>query len=561
MDHKKEQVVLFDTIRHIFSNWLTEGYVETDEGVHPIALPPAADLQRYDRMEIVVKETCEPGSRFPVHFGVCPAWDVGHKITLCDDAESCVSSEKRQLYRYVTGYHSGVWLTEDVSHGLPFFEQGGQQFLRTDRRDFFGTIEFRFYDDGDVTDEDAIHEAVHLVDMGRAQFDPAHNDSIPSYRFTPPPGTARVVMDARVQGGGNQSGTGCAEFCSHEHRIDVNGTQWDTVFEMESVDACARRSRQGVTAGQFGTWFIDRGSWCPGGPVERWREDITEAVDLDGPNTITWTSLFEGDDWPPSGGLTATVWLAFYGGDGAPLIERLPVETCPNPPTVTVRDFSKDHPDFEPLKTAWAALDDGDAAKEAARGELTGVVAPTLEEVDGHLAPRLVWPENTLPYTTAASFDDWWRDAPSNQVVPLAAETGRRTRQDTWGYFRSNADASVEWPLIAPTAGFGAEGVENGHEGGTPVNTSFTVEVAGPFTHRAGLDLRIGSRADLWVFLDGALVYENAGFLGRGLDKNVLSLDAFDLVDGQTYDLRIFAVVGRGGESNPTLWLEHPACL
>ncbi|MCO4773091.1 MAG: hypothetical protein KDA24_23860 [Deltaproteobacteria bacterium] len=544
--------------------WLTTGYDQTATGVFPIELPSAADMARYDRMEIVVKETCEPGARFPVHYGLCPAWDVGHKVTLCADEASCVSGEKNQLYRFVTGYHSGVWLYEDVTHGLPWFQEGGTRWLRTDRNNFWGTIEFHFFDDGEPTADEHVIDAVHLIDMGRAQFDAAHNDSFPAYSFTPPAGTTRVVMDARVQGGGNQAGNGCAEFCSHHHAIDLNGSTWENTFVMESgVFSCAEKAHEGVTSGQFGTWFIDRGSWCPGGPVERWRQDVTEAVDLQGENTLRWTGSFAGNEWPPGGGTTATVWLIFFGeGDGEAQTTRLPVETCPNPATVTVRDFARADVDFEPIKTAWSALEDGDPDKEGARGVLTGVVAEQLTEVEpGVWKPQMVWPENTLPYTTSASFDDWWRDSARSQVVPPSPESLRRTRMDTLGYFRSNAEYSVEFPLIAADSGFGDEGVVNNYEGGTPVNSTFTVELSGEFTYEAGMRLRLGSRADLWVFVDRELALESAGFLGKGFPKNILSLDTLGLTEGDTYDLHVFAVGGRGAESNPMLWLEHPACL
>jgi len=540
--------------------WITTGWDQTTNGAFPIQLPPAADMARFDRLELVIKETCEPGSRFPVHYGVCPAWDVGHKVTLCADEESCVSSEKNQLYRHVTGYHSGVWLREDVSHGLPFFKQGGELWMRTDRNNFFGTIDLVFHDDG--TPDEPIGDAVHLIDMGRAQFDAAHNDSFPSYTFTPPPGTTKVVMDARVQGGGNQPGNGCAEFCSHHHTIDLNGMTWEHTFVMNSGEySCAERAHEGVTAGQFGTWFIDRGSWCPGGPVERWQQDVTEAVDLEGENSLVWTGSFAGDTWPPGGGTTATVWLIFYGGEGDATISRDPVEDCPNPPQITVRDFERGHPDFEPIKTAWNALEDGYAAKEGARGALTGAVATSLVETDDGWKPQLAWPENTLPFTTADSFDDWWRDSEHSQVVSTAPDSVRRTRQDTLGYFRSNAEYSAEFPLIAPDAGYGTQGVQHGHEGGTPVNSTFTVEVSGPFTYEPGLVLRLGARSDIWVFVDHELALESAGFLGKGFPKHELALDTLGLSAGETYDLHIFAVGGRGAENNPMMWLEHPACL
>lgn len=546
--------------------WVTEGYEQTDEGRLAIELPPAEDMARFDRVEIVVKEVCLPGSRFPVHFGVCPAWDVGHKITLCASEDACTSDEHDQLYRYITGYHSGVWLYEDVSHGLPWFKQGGTRWLRTNRGDFYGSIEFHFFDDGEVEASSHVGDARHMIGLGTAPFDAAHNDSFPNYTFTPPPGTVRVMLDARVQGGGNQDGNGCAEFCSHSHAIDLNGQVFEHTFVMnQSSFDCAERAGEGVTAGQFGTWFFDRGSWCPGGPVERWQVDVTEAVDLDGSNEVVWTGSFNGDPWPPGGGLTATAWLVFYGADGEAIVEAQPSPACPNPPTVTIRDFSREHPDFEPIQQAWEALDDGDAAKENARGELTGVVAQTLVEVDGEWKPQLIWPENTLPYTTAASFDAWWTDSPDSFTTTAPEGAFVRTRQDTAGYLRSNGPTYAASPLLDGEFGHGSEDMTFNVEGvPTPVNTTYTVEVAGAFAYTPGVRLRLGSKADLFVFVDHQLVLESGGYLGKGFPRHILELDEvaaeLGLVEGQSYDLHVFAVASRGSSANPHIWLEHPGC-
>ncbi|MEM1416994.1 MAG: peptide-N-glycosidase F-related protein [Myxococcota bacterium] len=543
--------------------WVTEGWEQTDEGRLPLMLPTAAEMARFDRVEIVLKETCGEGARFPVHFGFCPAWDVGHKITLCEDEATCTSDERRQLFRHVTGYHSGGWWTEDVSHGLPFFREGGQQWMRTNRRDFVGTIELRFYDDGDVAPEAHVAFADHLVGLGTAPWDPTHNDSFGGYSFTPPPGTVRVVLDARVQGGGNNAPSGCAEFCSTTHTAAINGTTFSHTFEMESDrNACARRAGEGVVAGQFGTWQLDRGSWCPGGPVERWQEDITGAVNLEGANTIEWTGSYAGDPWPPGGGLTSTVWLLFYGADGEALITPDALPTCPAPPRVTIRDFSRSDPDFQPVQDAYQALEDGDPVKEMARGNLRGVLAPDLVLRDGEWKPVLAWPEGALPYTTAESFDRWWTDGPGRNTTTPAANTFRRTRQDTFAFFASNGPQYAAKPLVAGDFGYGAEELSFNFEGvPTPMNTALTVEIAGSFVHEAGRRLRYGSTADLWVFVNHRLAWESGGYLNKGFQRSVLELDELGLSVGETYDLHVFAVINRGSRGNPHVWLEHPACL
>lgn len=536
--------------------WVRTGWDETDEGRLPIELPSADEMARFDRMEIVVKETCEPGSRFPVHFGVCPAWDVGHKITYCDDFDTCASDELNQFFRYITGYHSGVWLTQDVSFALPWFRQGGTRWLRTNRRDFFGTIELRFYDDSEVPMTERLGDSVHLIGMGTGNFDQAHNENNTNYEFRPPPGTVRVVMDARVQGGGNRQPSGCAEFCSHSHTASINDQSFEHTFEMQRGFQCAARAGEGVTAGQFGTWYIDRGSWCPGGHVERWTEDITAAVDLEDWNTFTWVDDFEGETWLPGGGLTATVWLQFFGADGTVEVRELPRPQCAHPPQVIVRDFSSSHPDFDPMKAAYDALPDGNADKERARGLLTGVVSQQL--VNGK--PQLVWPANTLPYTSTTSFASWWTDTSTSQTVSIRDGAFHRTAQGTHAFLRSGRPHYTNVPLFEPSQGFGPEGTAPTVEGQErPVNRSFTVEIVGSFEHRANLRLRVGSRSDYFVYIDGNLVYETGGFLNRGFEKAVLELDDLGLTVGQTYDLRVFAA-HRDTGGNPGMWFEHPAC-
>ncbi len=539
--------------------WVKNGYNETNEGKLSIALPSAAEMAKYDRVEIVVKEVCEPGSRFPVHYGVCPAWDVGHKIKLCEDENSCVGDEHNQLYRYITGYHSGGWWFEDVSHGLPWFKKGGNRWLRTNRGDFYGTITFYFFDDGEVAQAQHISDARHLIGMGTAPFDAAHNDSFPRYSFTPPPGTVKVVLDARVQGGGNTSGSGCAEFCSHTHEATINGRSYEHTFVMnQGADDCAERAGDGVTAGQFGTWFFDRGSWCPGGPVERWQVDITEAVKLSASNEVVWTGSYNGDDWPPGGGLTATAWLVFYGADGEAIIEKNPPDQCTDPPVVTLRDFSQAHPDFTPLTEAWQALEDGDAEKEAARGEISGVVAESLVQVDGQWKPVFIWPENTLPYTTAASFDSWWRDSSDSFTTTVDPELFIRTRRSTSGFFRSKGPQYAESPMLDGAFGFGNEGVTSTVEGVVKdINTSYTYEVASSFVHRPEVTLRLGSKGDYFVFVDHKLVIESGSSFDKGFAKRELSLDELGLVVGESYDMHIFGIVRAG---NPHLWLETPSC-
>jgi fibro-slime domain-containing protein len=375
------------------------------------------------------------------------------------------------------------------------------------------------------------------------------------YSFTPPPGTTRVELRSHVSGHGNNSANGCAEFCTHSHEVDVNGQTFSKTFEMKNSHDCAARVDQGVVPNQFGTWFFDRGSWCPGWPVEIWQEDITEAVDLEGPNTIRWTGRFGDEPWPPAGGsIAAQPWLVFYSDqelEPAQLTEQ-PLAACANPPQVTVRDFSMNHPDWNGVATAYDALPDGDPAKEAAQGPLTGVVADTLVDLGGGVwKPQFTWPENTLPYTTAANFDQWWTDVPgvNNELsveLPLF-----RSREGLGMYIIKDQNAYADAPLLEAGFGWGAEDAET-------YNARMSIELNDTFTYERGQQLRLGVKGEMWVFIDHQLVYEGVDPMQNSKTYQLLELDSLGLTPGQQYDIHAFAAFKR--RRNPLLWLEWPRC-
>jgi fibro-slime domain-containing protein len=539
--------------------WIETGWAaDTVDGVKTLSLPSADAMRRYDRVEIVVKEDC--GERFPIHFGECPAWDTGAHVSLCLNGDCAVSERwgRAMIWRYITAYHGGGWWKSDVSHALPHFKAGGALDLHLSRNNFLGQISFHFYDD-EVDDAPIVRSSSYLAYLGKASFTEVHNELFDDFVFTPPPGTTRVVMHAQVSGHGNQSHNGCAEFCTHEHEIDVNGSSYRSPFEMRPDWDCAARVGQGVVAGQFGTWFFDRGAWCPGFPVEVWREDITAAVDLDGVNTLRWTGSFEGD-WPTGGSINSHPWLVFYGtGDADPTVERVPRTPCAAAPLVTVRDFSRTHPDFAPLVAEIAALTEDDPEYDTARASVTGVVAPDLvQDANGAWKPRFVWPENTLPFTTAANFDQWFQDLPGvNQRTDVAIDV-HQSREGTAIY--PYISDMLSHNFIDATFGFGDEGF-TGPVAGTsvrvPANLSYTYELATSFTYTGGERLRVANRDDLWVFIDRRLVHENAGPWSAP-NRRVLELDGLGLVAGQSYDLHVFGAFRR--DRQPQLILELPVC-
>ena len=537
--------------------WLEVGHSETEEGAFDLQLPSAEEMAKYDRVEIVVKESC--GDRFPVHLGVCPEWDVGAQIGLCPSG-SCATDEDRHVFwRYITGYHSGGWWAEEVNHALPYFKVGGAVRMHLNRGDFEGQIELRFFDEL-PDDAEIVRDSIRLYQMGRASWRQTHNELYPNYTFTAPPGTTKVVMTNQMSGHGNDAVTSCAEFCTHEHEMNINGTSFHSPFEQKSTWDCAARAEQGVVAGQFGTWYFDRGSWCPGFPVERWVVDITSAVNLSGTNTILWTGTFEGNDWPTGGNVNSQPWVVFYGSQDGGKGSAAPIDkvSCTTP-TIRVRDFASTHPDFAPMTAAFQALPDGNAEKEGARNRLLGVVADQLVNDGGEWKPVFIWPENTLPYSTEANFDQWFRDVPGTNIAVDVQADFHESREGTaiFPYHQQ----FVDHPLLAWDFGYGDEGATGApFVGGDPiaVNASLTYELATTITYNGGERLRFGSHEDMWIFVDHELAVDNGG-PWRGFTDTVLNLDDLGLATGQTYDLHVFGALGRRNRG-PQLWLELPEC-
>jgi hypothetical protein len=66
-----------------------------------------------------------------------------------------------------------------------------------------------------------------------------------------------------------------------------------------------------VVPGQYGNWTPQRAAWCPGQIVKPTRQDITAAVRLGEPNTITYRGGYRGGE-PAGGRIRLSSYLVFY---------------------------------------------------------------------------------------------------------------------------------------------------------------------------------------------------------------------------------------------------------
>ena len=535
------------------ASWTDETRTEDDvDGLITVVLPDAAELARFDRAEMVMRESCGDSPYF--HGGETCTGERGHIVNICEP--DCVTGDQDGIFKVISGYNTGGWWTMDATSALPALKKGGSVEMRIAAKDddmpLSMQIEFRLYDEVDETQSPS--HAVHMEGWTGFGLQAVYDEWAEVVEVTPPPGTTKVALWnlATTHGGGGSGG--CAEFCTTEQVLYVNDQPFEHAWEQKDVWDCAARVDQGVTPNQWGTWYFDRASWCPGWTGELWEADLTSAFDLNGTNRLEITAT-QGGEYPYTGDLPSNPWLVFYGASGAdPVVQPLERETCSNV-QVTARDFAWDHPDFEPLIEAYEAMDPDDPERVAVANVVEGGVAQTLS-VDG--VPQLIWPENTLPFTTAASFDEWFKDAPGTNVSADLSDRVTRTRAGTAIVVGHGGSDDQLQPLLDDSFGFGP-GVRHERLG------SYTLEVSGSFSHEPGQQLRFGSGDDLWVFVDGQLVIDSGGWNGHMTSYNgyqrayVLELDDLGLTPGQPVEIKAF-LVDRGHDGTHKLWAEMPDC-
>ena len=205
-------------------------------------------------------------------------------------------------------------------------------------------------------------------------------------------------------------------------------------------------------------------------------------------------------------------------------------DDCQNAIEVTLRDFNKDHPDFEAY---------------SGTAPTTGLLQDTLDS-DG----KPVFRSSTgnrdgggseIQITSEESFNQWYRDVDGvnykfTETLPLTEGADGIMTYDNRNFF----------PIPA-NEGWGAE-----FDNYPDKNFLFTTEIHMRFTLREGQTFSFRGDDDLWIFIDGKSALDLGGL--HAAVEGTVDLDAFaeanDLTEGGVYMMEIFHAERHTTQSN-----------
>jgi hypothetical protein len=198
--------------------------------------------------------------------GGCDPWDRAASIGLVNGAQTI------EIGRYMTPYGvAGAW-DIDVTDLRPLFS--GSQKVRG------------FIDTWIATPQGWVLTAtlsfvggipkdvpVAVTPLPWSDFnvgDPAQPiaSSLPPQSLSLAPGASHGAVRVTVTGHGQGNSDNCAEFCSKQHTLTIDGmkAQQQPVWRND----CA----QNPINNQGGNWQPNRANWCPGADVKPWRIDL-----------------------------------------------------------------------------------------------------------------------------------------------------------------------------------------------------------------------------------------------------------------------------------------------
>ena len=325
------------TVVTLFDGQVLSEYADTDA-----TLPSAADMAKFDTLEVEVTQQCPDPTQ--IEFNNCGAWDYLAELYLGtlaptgddggleggieagtdeggtdaadagDDADAGPNYDWTELARFITSYHRETHWVVDATPMLALLQSGGLQHFRWSFAPSWNVqptatkLSLRFSNQNKGYRP---VQATYLFSGG--DFDSQYNVGRQPAVVPIPQGAKKVDLWVTVTGHGGATNN-CSEFCDHTHVFTVNAATYTKDFPMAgTADGCIAQEKNGMTPDQNGTWWYGRGGWCPGEQVDAWDTDVTKDVTPGESATITYQGLFEGAQPPDnSGNIDLTSWLVIY---------------------------------------------------------------------------------------------------------------------------------------------------------------------------------------------------------------------------------------------------------
>ncbi len=283
--------------------WYDEPITATGRSSSTIELPDAATMARYDTFLVDLRHICDPTLQ---EQGNCDAWDAGNRLHLCDADDPTVCDDL--VSRWITTYHrEGRWLV-DATEALPRLLGGGEHTFRYvgARVGHFISVRFLFANTGKGATPYAMQP---MFEGGGWNAD--YDDARGPMTFDVPADATRVHLSVTVTGHGQGGEFNCAEFCNHTHTFTVGGEAYVAEHpDMGDQKGCLNQIDQGTVPNQFGTWWFERSSWCPGKQVDPWVFDITDQVTPGQTATMEYDTNY-GEPFV-GGNINLQTWITYW---------------------------------------------------------------------------------------------------------------------------------------------------------------------------------------------------------------------------------------------------------